>query len=106
VIGGRSGAAVGDRYHYLVQVDDADQIRLDPPGPRATAADGDSIVYDPNAFQWEHVDYTTPPASGLVVYEMHVGSFFKMDVSRGTSTTRPPSCRTCATSPSTRSSGG
>jgi hypothetical protein len=75
-------------------------------GPRATAADGDSIVYDPNAFQWEHVDYTTPPASGLVVYEMHVGSFFKMDVSRGTSTTRPPSCRTCATSPSTRSSGG
>ena len=76
------GAAVGDRYHYLVQqIGGADEPRLDPRAAHATAADGDSIVYDHNAFRWDSVDYTAPLPGGLVVYEMHVGSFYRSDTS-------------------------
>jgi 1,4-alpha-glucan branching enzyme len=37
---------------------------------------GNSIVYDPNAFNWAGDNFTNPPLNNLFVYELHIGTFY------------------------------
>ncbi len=37
---------------------------------------GNSVVYDPNTFNWAGDNFTNPPLSDLLVYELHIGTFY------------------------------
>lgn len=37
---------------------------------------GNSIVYNPNAFNWAGDNFTNPPLNDLFVYELHIGTFY------------------------------
>ncbi len=51
--------------------------RIDPRGRASDETNNDNaIIYDPNAWNWNGDSFTNPPLSSLVVYEMHIGSFF------------------------------
>jgi maltooligosyltrehalose trehalohydrolase len=68
-----NGVAAGTRYWY--RLDDVrlrpDPVsRFQPEGPH-----GPSAIVDPAAFDWSDVTWTGPAADGLVIYEMHVGTF-------------------------------
>jgi maltooligosyltrehalose trehalohydrolase len=67
------GVRAGDRYRY--QLDGSrrrpDPVsRFQPEGPH-----GPSQVVDPSAFQWSDHAWRGAPASGQVLYELHVGTF-------------------------------
>lgn len=36
---------------------------------------GNSVVYDPNVFNWAGDNFTNPPLNDLFVYELHIGTF-------------------------------
>lgn len=65
----------GDPYRYWLVTPWGELSRMDPYSRAVTAIKGESLVYDPHAFDWEGDSFTPPPLSQLVVYEMHVGSF-------------------------------
>src|SRR5688572_6042581 len=67
------GAAVGDRYGYLV---DGSGPFPDPCSRRQPdGVHGLSQVFDYGAFHWEATEWTPPPFEHLVFYELHVGTF-------------------------------
>jgi len=66
-------AGPGTRYHYCLD----GGARLADPASRfqPEGVHGPSEVIDPRAFRWSDADWTGVPASGHVVYEMHIGTF-------------------------------
>ncbi len=68
------GARVGMRYRF--RLDDSDRrlpdpaSRFQPEGPH-----GPSEIVDPAPFAWSDAGWSGLPPEGLVIYEMHVGSF-------------------------------
>lgn len=69
-------AKPGDEYKYLIITQDNRRLRRNDPYARAvTHSAGNSIIYDPNAFNWEGDSFTLPPHNELVIYELHVGTF-------------------------------
>jgi 1,4-alpha-glucan branching enzyme len=75
-----AGAHVGDEYRYVIHSDDGDVVtRRDPAGRKVTNSAygvGKTIIYDAHAFDWgRDTDFHRPALGGLVIYEMHVGTF-------------------------------
>ena len=65
-------AKAGDEYKFAVNGSD----RRDPRGKRVVNSAGNSIVYDPNAFQWGGEDaFGAIWRNDLVIYQMHIGSY-------------------------------
>ncbi|HEX5041651.1 MAG TPA: malto-oligosyltrehalose trehalohydrolase [Candidatus Polarisedimenticolaceae bacterium] len=67
------GAAAGTRYRYRLDGEGAfadPASRFQPEGP-----EGPSEVVDPNAFRWTDAGWCGLTLPGLVLYEMHVGTF-------------------------------
>jgi 1,4-alpha-glucan branching enzyme len=65
-------ARVGHRYKFVVN---GDLWKRDPRARRVNHSSGDSVVYDPSAFDWGD---DAPPAierNDLVLYQLHVGTF-------------------------------
>ena len=62
-------------YKYIVQGANGPQWKIDPYAVRLDATSTNCIV-DDHVYAWTVNDYTTPPFNELVVYEMHVGTFF------------------------------
>ena len=48
---------------------------MDPYARQVTNSVGNSIVYDPDAFDWGDDDFAMPTWDDLVIYEMHIGTF-------------------------------
>jgi maltooligosyltrehalose trehalohydrolase len=71
---GETRGSPGDRYRF--RLGDGDELfadpasRFQPDGPF-----GPSEIVNATDFEWHDHDWPGPPASGLVVYEMHVGTF-------------------------------
>ena len=79
------GAAPGQQYKYVIN---GSLWRRDPYS-RQLVADGtrNSIIYNAATYDWGTNGFTMPPADQLVVYEMHIGSFYDpnpADAQRGT----------------------
>ncbi|HER44508.1 MAG TPA: hypothetical protein ENO08_08625, partial [Candidatus Eisenbacteria bacterium] len=69
-----SGVSAGDEYKYFFSPGD-----IWKPDARSRAFDsgsnGNSIVEDPFAYQWQVSDFHAPPQDELVVYQLHLGTF-------------------------------
>lgn len=67
-----AGALAGQEYKYVLN---NSFDKRDPRARRVTNSNGNSIIYDPNAFDWGGVQPVVPWHNDLVIYEMHVGTF-------------------------------
>jgi 1,4-alpha-glucan branching enzyme len=65
----------GAEYRYTIRTPDGDLSRIDPYARLVTNSVGNSIVYDPAAFDWGDDTFQMPSWDDLVIYEMHVGTF-------------------------------
>ncbi len=68
-------AGPGQEYKYVVN----DTLwRKDPRGREVTDG-GNSVIVDPDAFDWQGDAFTPPWKNDTVIYELHIGSFFDPD---------------------------
>jgi 1,4-alpha-glucan branching enzyme len=66
------GATAGSQYKFYLN----NSIwKKDPRGRQVVHSQDNSIVYDPNAFNWSGDSRLGANESDLVIYEMHVGAF-------------------------------
>ena len=77
--GQAAGARVGDEYRFVLMNGGQVISRIDPYARHVTNSIGNGIITDPNSYDWEGDDFTAPPTNELVIYEMHVGTFFDKD---------------------------
>lgn len=67
-----SRARVGDNYKFEIN----GNWKKDPRGKRVVNSNGNSIIYDPQAFNWgSGTNFNAIWRNDLVIYEMHVGTF-------------------------------
>lgn len=71
-----AGAKAGQEYKFLVQNGELDLERIDPYARQVTNSVGSGIIYDPDGFDWQGDDFVIPAHNELIIYEMHIGSFF------------------------------
>ncbi len=64
-------AKAGDEYKFAIN----GTFKKDPRGKRVVNSAGNSIVYDPAAFDWGGAGSYVPYHNDLVIYEMHVGTY-------------------------------
>ena len=65
-------ASVGQQYKYVI---DTTIWKRDPRARQVTNSDGNSIIYDPNVFDWGDTPQYMPFRNDAVIYQMHVGTF-------------------------------
>lgn len=68
-------ASVGHEYKYYLHHSGGTVWRRDPRSRKVVNSGGNSIIYDPAAFNWSGDAFTPPPLHDLVIYELHVGTF-------------------------------
>ncbi len=69
-------ARVGDEYKYEITNGENAFRRIDPRAREVTNSVGNGIVHDPN-FDWQDDDFPMPSWNKLVIYETHIGTFFR-----------------------------
>ena len=70
------GARDGQRYKYVFN---GYIWKRDPRARRVTNSNGDSVVYDPAAFDWDDDKALALDRSDLVIYQLHIGTFAGKD---------------------------
>ncbi len=71
------GAQHGQEYKYRLTNGDQELYRIDPYALEVTNSVGNGRIYDHGTFDWgDDGGYQVPSHNRLVIYEMHVGSFF------------------------------
>jgi len=72
-----ASATNGNQYKYYF-TGASTPYKNDPRARMVTQAGsgGNSIVYDPNAFNWAGDNFTNPALNDLFVYELHIGTFY------------------------------
>ena len=70
-----SGAKVGDEYQFVIPTATETLWHKNPYASAVVSSSGNAIIHDPN-FDWTGDNFTMPPWNDLVIYEMHVGSFY------------------------------
>ncbi len=65
----------GDEYKYYIRSPFGEFFRNDPYALQLTNSAGNSVVYDPGAFDWQDTVFQLPSWNELVIYEMHIGTF-------------------------------
>lgn len=71
----RPFAFPGSRYRFAIDEGATTSFRNDARARAVTQSNGDSIVYDGDAFAWKTAGYATPAWHEVVIYEMHLGTF-------------------------------
>ena len=72
-------ASVGDEYKYVIENGKQTLNKIDPYAREVTNSIGNSIITDPDSFDWENDDFQMPAWNELVVYELHIGTFNRSD---------------------------
>ena len=67
-----SGARPGQRYKYVFN---GYIWKRDPRARKVTHSSGDSVIYDPAAFDWGSSKAPVLPPNDVVIYQLHVGTF-------------------------------
>ena len=71
-----AGAQPGQGYKFGLRNGERTFDRIDPYARQVTNSVGHGVIYDGEAFDWQGDDFQLPPHNELVIYEMHIGSFF------------------------------
>lgn len=71
-----TGAKPGQEYKFLIKNGEMELERIDPYARQVTNSVGNGVIYDHASFDWQGDDFTLPPHNELIIYEMHIGSFF------------------------------
>ena len=66
------GARPGHRYKLVLN---GSLWKRDPRARQVTHSNGDSVIYDPAAFDWGNDAPPRIPRNELVLYQMHIGTF-------------------------------
>ncbi len=69
-------AKIGDHYKYQISRGEYSFARIDPRVREVTNSVGEGVVHDPN-FDWQGDDFPMPAWNELVIYETHIGTFFR-----------------------------
>ncbi|MCO8123151.1 alpha-amylase family glycosyl hydrolase [Stieleria sp. TO1_6] len=69
-------AKSGDQYKYRMTHGDQTLDRIDPRVREVTNSIGNGIIHDPE-FDWQGDDFKSPCWNELVIYETHIGTFFR-----------------------------
>ena len=76
----RAGAKAGDEYRYLIHAPPDWNLpplsRIDPYARNVTSSVGNGVIYDPKAFDWGDDAFRMATGNELVIYEMHIGTFY------------------------------
>jgi 1,4-alpha-glucan branching enzyme len=84
------GVQDGDQYlFYVVGNQTRKNFKRDPYARELTSPEShpgtfqypscNCIVRDPNSYQWRVRDFQPPPFNNLIIYELHIGTFFAVD---------------------------
>jgi len=71
-------AKAGQEYKFAIQTETDELYRNDPRSLAMTTVAGNSVIVDTD-FDWEDDDFTPPPFNEQVIYEMHLGTFYRDD---------------------------
>ncbi len=72
------GAGAGSEYQFVIRNGEAELWKNDPLARALTNSAGNSIVVDDSGFDWQDDDrFELPPWNQLVIYEMHLGTYFR-----------------------------
>ncbi|MGI6637902.1 MAG: alpha-amylase family glycosyl hydrolase [Desulfobulbus sp.] len=71
-----TGAKPGQEYKFLIKNGEMEMERIDPYARQVTNSVGNGVIYDHASFDWQGDEFTLPPHNELIIYEMHIGSFF------------------------------
>jgi 1,4-alpha-glucan branching enzyme len=63
-------------YKFVLINGDQKLERIDPYAKQVTNSIGNGVIYDPSVFDWQDDHFELPAHNELVIYEMHIGSFF------------------------------
>ena len=63
-------------YKFVLINGDQKLERIDPYARQVTNSTGNGVIYDTSSFDWQDDTFDLPPHNELVIYEMHIGSFF------------------------------
>jgi 1,4-alpha-glucan branching enzyme len=74
------GARAGQEYRYAITNGDQHFLRNDPRALQVTTVAGNSVVVDPH-FEWTDQEFKPVDFDKQVIYEMHVGTFYRPDLS-------------------------
>jgi 1,4-alpha-glucan branching enzyme len=79
IFGGEvAGAMAGQQYAYVIVAPDGTSVqRADPRARQLTAENGNGVIIDPSAYTWMDGQFAPPPPTQQVIYELHVGSFYR-----------------------------
>ena len=69
-------ARPGHEYKFLLYNGDQKLERVDPYAKQVTNSIGNGVIYDASRFDWQADHFELSPHNELVLYEMHIGSFF------------------------------
>ena len=75
-----AGAQAGQEYRYTITNGDRRLSKNDPRALQVTTSAGNSVVVDPH-FNWTDHDFKPVDPAHQVIYEMHVGTFYRPDPS-------------------------
>ena len=79
-------AKVGDEYRYVIHTPPDWNLpplsRIDPYARKVTTSIGNGVIYDPRAFDWGDDTFRMATGNELVIYEMHVGTFYVKEEGR------------------------
>ncbi|MCM2369684.1 alpha-amylase family glycosyl hydrolase [Aporhodopirellula aestuarii] len=70
------GAKPGDQYKYEITAGENTFQRIDPRVREVTNSVGNGVIHQPD-FDWQGDDFQMPAWNELVIYESHVGTFFR-----------------------------
>ena len=76
-----STVSIGAEYRYRIVNGDKQFLRIDPYARQVTSSVGNAVVYDPR-FDWDGDDFHLPSINELVIYEMHLGTFYDKEDSK------------------------
>ena len=68
----------GTEYKFHLTTPTGELTKNDPYAREVTHSAGNSVVHDPN-FDWEDDHFQMPAWNELVIYELHVGTFYAPD---------------------------
>jgi 1,4-alpha-glucan branching enzyme len=74
------GAEPGQEYKYVIKNGLNIHQRNDPRALHYTTAPGNSVIVSPY-FDWQNDNFVAPPQNEQIIYELHVGTFNRLDPS-------------------------